>query len=172
MKLLQFGGQEFFGLIVLRVHCCQPHELSAANVEEGTTLIELQLHHVSIPVRKLSVSAPFYEKLFELERLQRPDFGIPGVWFACGDRQVHLIENSVGPYRSVPRINVADAHFAFWTSDFERVLKKAKASGFSDSAAEWDPMRILVSRSGLAGFPQFYLLDPDFNIIEVNSAPM
>ena len=123
-------------------------------------------------MRKLSVSAPFYEKLFELKQLNRPDFGVPGVWFACGDRQIHLIENNAGPYRSLPRIDVADTHFAFWTGDFERVLEKAKANGFSDTAPEWDPVRILVSRSGPAGFPQLYILDPDYNIIEVNSAPI
>ena len=32
-------------------------------------------------------------------------------------------------------------------------------------------MRLLVKRSGLAGFPQLYLIDPDRNVIEVNGAP-
>jgi hypothetical protein len=31
-------------------------------------------------------------------------------------------------------------------------------------------MRILVNRSGMAGFLQLYVLDPDRNIIEVNTA--
>ena len=31
---------------------------------------------------------------------------------------------------------------------------------------------MLVVREGIAGFPQLYLLDPDFNTIEVNAAPM
>lgn len=31
-------------------------------------------------------------------------------------------------------------------------------------------MRILVNRSGIAGFLQLYVVDPDRNIIEVNTA--
>ncbi len=53
------------------------------------------LHHVSYPVRDVEESASFYENLFNLERLDRPPFSIPGVWLACHDRQIHLVLNEV-----------------------------------------------------------------------------
>ena len=43
-------------------------------------------------------------------------------------------------------VDGADSHFAFGTDDFD------------------------VRRNGPAGFPQFFLLDPDRNIIEINGA--
>ena len=30
---------------------------------------------------------------------------------------------------------------------------------------------MILKRTGMAGFPQVYLMDPDRNIIEVNGAP-
>ncbi len=32
------------------------------------------------------------------------------------------------------------------------------------------PKRFLVSRSGIAGFPQLYLRDPDLNVVEIDGA--
>ena len=132
----------------------------------------LILHHTSIPVRDVQASAEFYEELFGLKRLPRPPFSIDGVWFACGDGQVHLVENPSGTYRSQPVIDIADIHFAFQTDNFEGMAEKLKARGFSETADNGDPKRILVSLNGPAGFPQLYLLDPDFNIVEVNAAPI
>ena len=40
-------------------------------------------------------------------------------------------------------------------------------NGFREDAAENDPMRVIVRRTG---FPQLFLLDPDRNIIEINGA--
>ena len=135
-------------------------------------MTSLALHHFSLAVRDLAVSTAFYEDIFNLKRLPRPDFGIGGVWFACGDRQVHLIENASGTFRSKPTIQIADVHFAFWINDFDGMVASLKQNGFSETAPEGDPKRLLVSRDGPAGFPQLYLLDPDFHIIEINSAPM
>jgi len=43
-------------------------------------------------------------------------------------------------------------------------------AGFHEDAAEDDPKRLMLSRSGAAGFPQLYFIDPDRNIVEVNGA--
>jgi catechol 2,3-dioxygenase-like lactoylglutathione lyase family enzyme len=132
----------------------------------------LILHHISYPVRDLSLSAGFYEELFELERLPRPSFSIAGVWFACGDRQIHLVEYPSGTFRSNPSINIGDVHFAFRTDDFEGIIARLKGKGFSETAADGDPKRLLVVSDGPAKFAQLYLLDPDLNTVEVNAAPM
>ena len=64
-----------------------------------------------------------------------------------------------------------DSHFAFRTDDFDGALATLTANGFREDAAEDDPMRVMVRRNGLAGFPQLFLLDPDRNIVEINGAP-
>jgi catechol 2,3-dioxygenase-like lactoylglutathione lyase family enzyme len=133
---------------------------------------ELLLHHVSYPVRDIEVSAVFYENLFGIRRLPRPLFGIPGVWLGCGDRQIHLVLNPSGTYRNSASIDIADVHFAFWTDDFEGMVARIESAGFSATLPENHIKRMLVAREGIAGFPQLYLLDPDFNTIEVNAAPM
>ncbi|WP_433989449.1 hypothetical protein SuNHUV7_40690 (plasmid) [Pseudoseohaeicola sp. NH-UV-7] len=135
-------------------------------------MTEMLLHHISYPVRDVEVSASFYEDLFKLERLPRPPFPIPGVWLGCGDRQIHLVLNEAGTYRSAPSPNIADVHFAFCTDDFEGMVEHLEAAGFREDLPEGDRKRVLMIREGLAGFPQLYLLDPDLNTIEVNAAQM
>ncbi|WP_205123533.1 VOC family protein [Marimonas lutisalis] len=133
---------------------------------------EMLLHHISYPVRDVEVSASFYEDLFKLKRLPRPPFPILGVWLGCGDRQIHLVLNEAGTYRSSPSPDIADVHFAFCTDDFEGLVERLEAAGFREDLPEGDRKRVLMLREGLAGFPQLYLLDPDLNTIEVNAAPM
>jgi len=50
------------------------------------------------------------------------------------------------------------------------VFARLHAAGFSEAASEDDGKRLLVNRSGLAGFLQLYVMDRDRNIIEVNTA--
>ena len=135
-------------------------------------MTKMLLHHVSYPVRDVEASAAFYEGLFDLTRLSRPPFAIPGVWLGCDDRQVHLVFNESGTYRATTSPDMTDVHFAFRTDDFEGMVERLNAAGFSDDLPETDRKRMLIVREGLAGFPQLYLLDPDLNTIEVNAAPM
>ncbi|MCX5495112.1 VOC family protein [Kaistia dalseonensis] len=132
----------------------------------------MMLHHVSIVATDLDRSVAFYQTLFELERLPRPPFAIPGAWLGCGDLQIHIVHNAAGTYRSNAAIDVNDGHFAFRTDDFEKVVERLAANGYREDAAESDPKRVFVNRHGKAGFPQLYLLDPDRNIVEVNGAPV
>lgn len=131
------------------------------------------LHHVSYPVRDVDVSAKFYQEMFGLLPLPRPDFGIDGVWLKCGDRQIHLVANpESGTFRRDKNIDVADVHFAFRTDDFEAMIGKLSDRGYSEALPRDDPKSILIIRESRAGFPQLYLLDPDRHTIEINSAPM
>ena len=136
-------------------------------------MADLLLHHVSYPVRDVVRSAKFYQDIFGLSPLPRPNFGIDGVWLECGDRQIHLVANpKFGTFRLDKKIDVADVHFAFWTDDFEAMVEKLADHGFSEALPKEDPNWVFIIREGLAGFPQHYLLDPDRHTIEVNSAPM
>lgn len=130
----------------------------------------LALHHVSIIVTDLERSATFYRELFGLTPIPRPAFSIPGMWLAVGQLQIHLTVNRDGNFRN-GLVDTDDVHFAFNTRDFEGFVKRAEAMGFRADASEDDPKRMILRRSGMAGFPQVYLIDPDRNIIEVNGAP-
>jgi len=131
----------------------------------------LRLHHVAIIVTDLERSTAFYQRLFGLEPIARPPFSIPGLWLGVGELAVHLTVYPAGNFRT-RAVDNDDIHFAFNTDDFEAFVGRAEAMGFSADAPQDDPMRMIVKRQGMAGFPQLYLIDPDRNIIEVNGAPM
>lgn len=134
-------------------------------------MTQLMLHHVSILTTDVERSLGFYRDIFGLVPLPRPDFPIGGAWLACGDRQVHLVAHAPGTFRSGD-IDNNDTHFAFRTDDFEGVVGLLEAAGFSEHAPEGDPKRIMMKRTGAAGFAQLYVLDPDRNVVEVNAAPL
>lgn len=129
----------------------------------------LMLHHVSIPTTNVDRSLAFYRDIFGLQPLPRPDFPIGGAWLACGDRQVHLVEHTSATFRTGD-IDNNDIHFALRTDDFDGVVAKLEAHGFSETAPDGDPRRIMMKRTGAAGFAQLYVLDPDRNLVEVNAA--
>lgn len=131
----------------------------------------LRLHHVSIIVRDLERSLAFYQGILGLEPLPRPDFPVRGAWLSCGDRQVHLVVHDGETFRASDTVDNNDGHFALNTDDFEAVVELLVAHGFDEHGADGDPRRLLVKRTGAAGFAQLYVLDPDRNIVEVNAAP-
>jgi glyoxylase I family protein len=136
----------------------------------GAPMAQLALHHVNVIVSDLPRSLAFYQKLFGLTIIERPPFKNAGAWLACGALQVHLSICPSGSFRT-RSIDGADTHFAFRTEDFDSTLATLITNGFSEDAAEDDPMRVMVRRDGPAGFPQLFVLDPDRNIVEINAAP-
>ena len=130
----------------------------------------LELHHVAIIVTDLERSSAFYRALFGFEPITRPPFTIPGQWLGVGDLQIHLTVYPAGNFRT-RGVDNDDVHFAFRIDDFEAFVAHAEAMGFRAEAPEGDPMRMIVKRQGLAGFPQCFVCDPDRNTIEVNGAP-
>ncbi|WP_060564083.1 VOC family protein [Sinorhizobium fredii] len=131
----------------------------------------LALHHVSIVTADLGKSLPFYREVFGLTEIPRPNFPVGGAWLACGSLQVHLVVHPEGTFRKNPHIDRNDWHFAFRTDDFEGAVARLTALGFSEDLPQGEPKCLLVFRSGMAGFPQLYLHDPDLNVVEINGAP-
>ncbi len=134
-----------------------------------TAMVTVTLHHVAVIVTDLARSAAFYQQLFGLGPIPRPPFTVDGMWLGVGALAVHLTVHPAGTFRTRP-VDNDDGHFAFNTRDFEGFVAHARAMGFDEARADDDPMRMILKRQGLAGFPQVYLLDPDRNVIEVNGA--
>lgn len=130
------------------------------------------LHHVSIVTRDLDRSCAFYTDMIGLTRIPRPNFGTPGIWLQAGGLSVHLILWPAGHFRTNPVVDPADAHFALAVEDFDAIIAHLVKHGYNANAALGDPMQLQVFRSGLAGFAQAYLLDPDWNIVELNAAQL
>ena len=128
------------------------------------------LHHVSLATADAGRSTKFYQDMFGAELLTRPPFNFSGAWFGLGPTQIHLVENANGTMRKSPRIDTGDTHFAIRVDDFEAALRHLLAKGFREDAGADDPMRILVIRNSIAGFPQAFLLDPDRHVVEINAA--
>lgn len=132
--------------------------------------MSVQLHHVAVVAADPEASAEFYQSIFGLQRLARPPFKIEGVWLDCGPSlQLHLTKHPAGTFRT-RGVDNNDVHFALRTNDFEGVVSRLLASGFREDLPEDDPKRVMVNRTGMAGFLQLYVMDPDRNIIEVNTA--
>lgn len=128
------------------------------------------LHHVALLAKDPERSAGFYQSIFGLERLERPPFKIEGVWLGCGHGlQLHLTKHLPGNFRT-KGVDNNDVHFAFRTDDFEGVLERLSKVGYAENAPDDDAKKLLVNRTGMAGFLQLYVMDPDRNIIEVNTA--
>jgi catechol 2,3-dioxygenase-like lactoylglutathione lyase family enzyme len=111
------------------------------------------LHHASIRVSDLARAVAFYEGLLGLRAMARPDFGIPGRWYAVGGGQVHLIEGAAPGGALDP----SGPHFAIAVADLDAARRELAAAGVETL----DP-----------GGTQLWLRDPDGNVLELTSAPL
>ncbi len=137
---------------------------------DGGMVMEILLHHVAVITRDLDRSAHFYEHVLQFQRIVRPPFSIDGRWLSAGPSlQIHLTVYPQGNFRSGP-VDNDDVHFALRTDDFEAAVSRLVAAGYNPDAAPDDPMRMILKRTGPAGFPQLYVMDPDRNIMEINGA--
>jgi glyoxylase I family protein len=134
-------------------------------------MLDLAMHHVSVPSSDLDRSAAFYEGVLGLTRLTRPPFTIPGIWYRVGDRQIHVTLNTAAHFRTGKGVDNDDIHFAMSVNDFDAACEHLQALGYAEDLPVLDPKRMILKKTGLAGFPQMFIMDPDRNIIEINRAP-
>ncbi len=128
------------------------------------------IHHVLVLTVDLQRSLAFYVDVLGLRPVDRPAFPHDGAWLQAGATQVHLLLYPGGSFRDRGDVDPNDVHFALRVDDFEAALRELGRHGFREDAADGDPKRLVVRRQGIAGFPQVYMLDPDRNIVEINSA--
>jgi len=131
------------------------------------------IHHVSLTVSDLERSREFYRDIFGFKEIQRPAFSFPGAWFQVGDRQqLHLIVHTDPTFRGPKGIDTRDVHFALRVRSYRAALDALHSRGYSETAAEGDPKRMVARPHPTAGFPQIYILDPDHHIIEINAGAL
>ena len=119
------------------------------------------IDHVTLVVADLERSAAFYVDLLGMQRVARPGFNFPGLWFQAGATQIHLIlqhQNS-GP-AGLPKPVVDRLHSAVTEALAQKEVQDAFAThgvtivgSTPDAAArffrtELDKHAALVKRSG------------------------
>ena len=128
------------------------------------------LHHVSLVSRDIDRAVAFYRDALGLRQIARPPFKFPGAWLTSGTVEVHLIDNPGGTFRRDPVIDTGDCHFAIRVTDFEAAIAGLVAKGYKEDGPPGDLKSIRMNRNGVVGYPQAYLIDPDWNIVELNAA--
>ena len=129
-------------------------------IQPGT--FEFTLNHLVDNELDLSIftdldrSREFYEDVFGLRSIPRPDMGaIRGIWYDAGDCEVHLIETPTGldVGKAPPTLNPLARHAAFAIENYDDALAQLQDRG----------LEVVESRA--AG--QMWVCDPDGHIIEL-----
>lgn len=114
------------------------------------------VHHVSLPVSDLERARAFYEGILGLQPIERPDLGLPGVWYRAGDAEIHLIATPEGvdvgtrPGRTTP----LGPHTAFAVDDYAKTVRHLESHGVE--VVETGPEQ-----------GQMWVADPDGNVFEL-----
>ena len=119
-------------------------------------MLAKRVHHVSFAVRDLHASRAFYEGILGLETIARPDLGLPGVWYAAGHSEIHLIQTPPGaPVGTAPeRLTPLASHCAFAIDDYDETL----------AALEQRGLQVLETKPEIG---QLWIQDPDGHVIEL-----
>lgn len=123
------------------------------------------IDHVTLIVDDLERSAKFYVDLLGMQRVERPGFGFPGLWFQAGKTQIHLIlqhpESSPPGWRDAPPQAGAGrvSHFAFEVADCRAAIEVLKRAG----------VRIRGTGMRPDGYIQTWFYDPDGHVVELFS---
>jgi len=107
------------------------------------------LDHASVRIRNVEESRRFYEGVLGLTPAQRPDLGIPGMWYALGEGQLHLIERE----GTSGGIDPTEPHFAIQVDDLDAIRRILREAG----------LEILDFGE------QLWVLDPDGNTVELRA---
>ncbi|MCG7393203.1 VOC family protein [Microvirga sp. ACRRW] len=127
------------------------------------------LHHVALPCADLERSRRFYQEVLGLTEIPRPALPVAGAWFRIGDHQeLHLVVGDAqATFRSRKGMDANDIHFAIRVTSYTQALEALRAKGYREDADPDDPLSIRTSMR--VGYPQIYILDPDRNVIEINT---
>jgi len=115
----------------------------------------IRLHHVSFAVSDLDDSRHFFSEVLGLSEIQRPGFQYPGAWYALGDRQLHLIQETNGGGDATGPASRSD-HMALEVSEIDAVKTRLAEHGIEFGEGGNEKL----------GMSQVFCRDPDGHIIE------
>ncbi len=116
----------------------------------------LGFNHVSILVKNAQLALAFYQDLFGLKIIERPDLGFVGYWLDLGAGQtIHLMELD-NPYQNAikPTHGGRDVHFALEVDSIEEFIQILNAKNIKFSASK-------------SGRKALFLWDLDENVVEL-----
>ena len=115
--------------------------------------------HAGITVRDLERARRFYSDLLGLKEIARPDLGFPGIWYAIGNCQLHLMVPREGRPVGDPDGAFAGRvrHLALGVEEWEALTARLKAEGV--------PLRESAPTPG--GPRRVFVKDPDGNVLEL-----
>jgi catechol 2,3-dioxygenase-like lactoylglutathione lyase family enzyme len=116
----------------------------------------LKLHHVSFASNDLEASRRFFGGVLELPEIERPGFQFPGIWYALGDRQLHIIAISGAEPRPSGSGPGRSDHVALEVADVDAIRRKLDQHGV--------PYQEGGNRS--LGMEQIFCRDPDGHVLE------
>lgn len=142
------------------------------------------LHHVTLLVDDVDKAAWFYGEVLQLPANPRPDFDFPGLFYRCGEQQIHIIvtphlppsgelvlafsDGSTGTRRYIHR------HAAFVAPDLPALRQRLLDHGVEILV---DPQHVdpndLLTNNLLAAWMRMYnqvpvfCLDPFGNLLEL-----
>lgn len=116
----------------------------------------LELDHIALQVVDVEKSRDFYVKALQLQELPRPNFSFPGVWFALGPHELHLIGDRDKEVNSHHR----GTHFAIRVSDVEPCATRLDSLGIE-----------YIRKHRPDGAHQIFFQDPDGHYVEFCQPP-
>ena len=131
---------------------------------------EAFLHHISLTSMNLPKAISFYKDVLGFSQVARPAFPLGGAWLNAGTVEIHLIDFPQGSFRNTKSVGSDDIHFAIRVKNFESLIRKLNMHGYRDDLDESDNKRMIIKRKSMAGYSQFYIMDPDSHLIEINAA--
>ena len=119
-------------------------------------MIELvKLHHVSFACKNLEASRRFFGEVLGLQEIERPGFQFAGIWYALGDRQLHIIENQREGVEAASRLSRSD-HVALEVADVNAVRR----------TLEQHSVPYQEGGNRALGMEQIFCRDPDGHVLE------
>jgi catechol 2,3-dioxygenase-like lactoylglutathione lyase family enzyme len=115
----------------------------------------VRVQHVSVNCEgRLDETRDFYRDLLELPDAERPDFGVPGHWFAVGEAQLHLVDaTALGE-----GIDPIGDHWCVEVTDLDAAREELDAKGIPYLESPGDVVQIWVT-------------DPNGHVLELQQAP-
>ena len=122
------------------------------------------IHHMNVPIDDIEQARDFYGRIVGLPEIKRPNVGQPGLWFGCGDNELHLsVRKDLGRGRTRMSLHPG-----------ERPGRSGGHVAFTMTGAVDDICRHLAAEGiphvrGKAGLPQVFCEDPAGNLVELNT---